>query len=76
MSGLTLLPVLCIYMHDYVVKIVKWRLKLTGSDVGCEKTDGIWRVTVPAMVSISTLAFKALLLCHGTEKCPQVSPAQ
>ena len=63
-------------MHDCMVKIVEWRFKLTGSDVDCEKTDGIWRVTVPAMMFISTLAFKALLLCHGTEKCPQGSPAQ
>ena len=57
-------------MHNCMVKIIEWRLKLTGSDADCKKTDGIWRVTVPATMSISTLAFKALLLCRDTEKCP------
>ncbi len=52
------------------MKIIVWKLELTGSGAGCKKMDGIWHVMVLVTISINTLAFKASLLCHDTEKCP------
>ena len=58
-------------MHDQVMKIIVWKLELTGSGTDCENMDGIWHVMVLVTMSINTLAFKASLLYHGTDK---VSP--
>ena len=57
------------------MKIIVWKLELTGSGAGCKKMDGIWHVMVLVTMSINTRAFKESLLCHDTEKCLRVLSA-
>ena len=56
-----------------MMKITVWKLEPTGSNADCERMDGVSSVTVPVTTCMNILASKALLLCHGTEKCRQLN---